>query len=164
MNNVAIFMRTRARTLLALLAATAIGATALPAEAQTTAITQQPGATTSNDATGALGDVGEVLLLADDLDDVTVYGMNGEEIGDIEEIVVDNAGTHYIVLSVGGFLGIGDDDVAIPLENFAARGDESLVLVNMTADQLEEMAEYESGMEGYTIVTGSEPMRFRSID
>ncbi len=46
-----------------------------------------------------------------------VFGPNGEKIGDINDIVVDiraSAAT-AVVIGVGGFLGLGEKDVAVPL-------------------------------------------------
>jgi sporulation protein YlmC with PRC-barrel domain len=150
------------RTALALAAATALGAATLPATAQTATPVETQAMETQ--ATGTLGDVAQVFATADDLDDVEVWGSNGEEIGEVDDVIVGADGTHYLVLEVGGFLGIGDDDVAIPMDRFAARGDEGLVLVAMTADELEQMAEYEEGDAGYTPLEGAAPIEIRTMD
>ncbi|MDB5649406.1 MAG: photosystem reaction center subunit [Hyphomicrobiales bacterium] len=48
---------------------------------------------------------------------VDVYGTDDVKIGDISEIIVDHGGSiKAIVIGVGGFLGIGEKDVAIPFE------------------------------------------------
>lgn len=46
-----------------------------------------------------------------------VYGADGERIGDVNDIVVDlqPGGVPVIVIGVGGFLGIGEKNVAVPL-------------------------------------------------
>ncbi|MHB2168883.1 PRC-barrel domain-containing protein [Alsobacter sp. R-9] len=46
-----------------------------------------------------------------------VFGRNGERIGDVNDVVVDTSGTAppALVIGVGGFLGIGEKDVAVPL-------------------------------------------------
>jgi putative membrane protein len=46
----------------------------------------------------------------------SVVNANGEEVAEIEDLVVDQNQIHYAILSVGGFLGIGDKKVAIPLD------------------------------------------------
>jgi sporulation protein YlmC with PRC-barrel domain len=44
-----------------------------------------------------------------------VYNNNNEKIGDINELIVDRAGKiDAVVIGVGGFLGIGEHDVAVP--------------------------------------------------
>lgn len=46
---------------------------------------------------------------------VDIYGSDNEKIGDIKEILVDGQGdAKAIVIGVGGFLGIGEKNVAVP--------------------------------------------------
>jgi len=48
---------------------------------------------------------------------VDVYNDNNEKIGDIQELIVDKSGkVDDVVLGVGGFLGMGEHYVAIPME------------------------------------------------
>ncbi|WP_182085503.1 PRC-barrel domain-containing protein [Aureimonas sp. ME7] len=52
--------------------------------------------------------------LASDLDDRDVYGANNEDIGEIEDFVINTDGTiAAVVIEVGGFLGIGEKDVLV---------------------------------------------------
>jgi sporulation protein YlmC with PRC-barrel domain len=45
-----------------------------------------------------------------------VYGANDENIGEINDVLMDQSGrVHAVVLGVGGFLGIGEKDVAVPM-------------------------------------------------
>jgi sporulation protein YlmC with PRC-barrel domain len=45
---------------------------------------------------------------------VNVYNQNNDKIGDIREVIVDKAGkADAVVIGVGGFLGIGQKDVAV---------------------------------------------------
>jgi predicted outer membrane protein/sporulation protein YlmC with PRC-barrel domain len=54
---------------------------------------------------------------ASKLEGLNVYNNNDEKIGDISELIVDNSGKiQAVVVGVGGFLGIGERDVAIPFE------------------------------------------------
>jgi sporulation protein YlmC with PRC-barrel domain len=54
---------------------------------------------------------------ASKLDGLNVYNQNNEKIGDISELVVDSRGTiQAVVVGVGGFLGMGERDVAIPFD------------------------------------------------
>ncbi|EDQ03594.1 hypothetical protein DSM14862_04164 (plasmid) [Sulfitobacter indolifex] len=53
---------------------------------------------------------------AKDLIDRDVYGQTGDEIGDVEDILIGSDGqVHSIVAEVGGFWDIGDTHVSIPL-------------------------------------------------
>ena len=48
----------------------------------------------------------------------TVYGPNNERVGDVNDIVIDRAGTTTaIVVGVGGFLGMGEKNVAVPFSS-----------------------------------------------
>ena len=45
---------------------------------------------------------------------VNVYNQNNDKIGDISEVIVDKSGkADAVVIGVGGFLGIGQKDVAV---------------------------------------------------
>jgi sporulation protein YlmC with PRC-barrel domain len=46
-----------------------------------------------------------------------VYGADNQKIGDVDELLVDRQGkVHGLVVGVGGFLGIGQKNVAIPFD------------------------------------------------
>jgi sporulation protein YlmC with PRC-barrel domain len=50
---------------------------------------------------------------------VNVYGADNERIGDVNEVLVDRQGNaDAVVLGVGGFLGIGEKNVALPFNAF----------------------------------------------
>ena len=45
-----------------------------------------------------------------------VVGANNENIGNINDVLMDQSGrVHAVVIGVGGFLGIGEKDVAVPM-------------------------------------------------
>jgi sporulation protein YlmC with PRC-barrel domain len=48
---------------------------------------------------------------------LNVYNNNNEKIGDINELLVDSTGkVQAVVIGVGGFLGMGEHDVAVPFD------------------------------------------------
>src|SRR5690349_14011312 len=50
---------------------------------------------------------------------VNVYGSDNQRIGDINEVLVDRQGNaDAVVVGVGGFLGIGEKNVALPFSAF----------------------------------------------
>jgi len=54
---------------------------------------------------------------ASQLEGLNVYNENNEKIGDISEMLVDQSGKiQAVVVGVGGFLGIGEHNVAIPFD------------------------------------------------
>lgn len=49
---------------------------------------------------------------------VNVYNENNDKIGDISELIIDSSGrVEGAVISVGGFLGMGEHLVAVPMNN-----------------------------------------------
>lgn len=45
-----------------------------------------------------------------------VYGSNNEDIGEINDVLIDRSGrVSAVLLGVGGFLGLGEKDVAVPM-------------------------------------------------
>lgn len=95
--------------------ATATGATASTDNsrmAATDTTTQTDNAATS----GTITQEGKDLWRATKLSGVDVYGPNQQKVGDIRDVLMDRNGkAEYVVVGVGGFLGIGEKDVAIAL-------------------------------------------------
>ena len=71
---------------------------------------------------------------------MTVRNNAGENIGDINEILLDNGGkVAAVVLGVGGFLGIGEREVAISFDSLHmthAPDGKNTLTVNATKDTL----------------------------
>jgi sporulation protein YlmC with PRC-barrel domain len=77
-------------------------------------------------------------LLASDLINATVVDAQGESIGSVEDFIVDPmGGIGGVVVSVGGFLGIGSKDVAVPWEAVQYQPQEETVYLDVTREQLE---------------------------
>jgi putative membrane protein len=56
-------------------------------------------------------------IMGSDLLGTTVYGANNENIGEIDDIVLErDGGIAAVVVGVGGFLGLGEKNVAIPFQ------------------------------------------------
>ena len=72
-----------------------------------------------------------------------VVNAAGEEVATIDDLVIDQSGQQYAVLSVGGFLGIGDRKVAVPLDELQLSEDEVYLMTAATEEQLEQMPEYD---------------------
>lgn len=79
------------------------------------------------------------ILSAGTLKNNKVIDVTGEEIGKIEEIMLDtNHGTiAYAVLSFGGFMGFGDKYFAIPWDTLELNKEEHNFLLNVPKEQLE---------------------------
>jgi putative membrane protein len=83
---------------------------------------------------------------ASDVIGSAVVNESGEEVGEIEDLVIDANQVEYAVISVGGFLGIGDKDVAIPLDQLKLGMEESYLMSGETEAELEQMPAYEEEM------------------
>ena len=70
-----------------------------------------------------------------------VYTEDGEDLGNPDAIVEVN-GTQMLVISEGGFLGLGEDQVAVPMSRVSMDGDR-LVLQSLTEDDIEEAGDFE---------------------
>ncbi len=78
-----------------------------------------------------------------------VYDTNGENIGSVDDVLVDDEDRiSDVLVDVGGFLGIGAHTVRMPLEDarigWSESNDDVRVQVMMTAEELEAMPEYAS--------------------
>lgn len=122
---------------------------AAPAFAQTS--TTSPGARGKTAATSsAQGDGSGVTermkpgqLRASKLIGKNVYGPDNKDIGDVADLILDKDGrVQQIVLSVGGFLGIGDKKIAVPMSE-VKWGQEDRLTINMTKEQLKEHPRFE---------------------
>jgi sporulation protein YlmC with PRC-barrel domain len=72
-----------------------------------------------------------------------VYNDKGEKIGKIDDLVVAPDGTLSIaVINVGGFLGIGDHRIAVPVRQFEHIAPKA-VLPNANKDQLKALPKFE---------------------
>lgn len=95
---------------------------------------------TSLPGTGTAEVKGNKLIGAD------VKGPDNEKIGDVSEVLVSTEGkVNAIIVSVGGFLGVGDRQVALPWEQlrFSSEGNDLIVMSSATKDALKAMPEYQ---------------------
>ncbi|THT98662.1 PRC-barrel domain containing protein [Lampropedia puyangensis] len=73
----------------------------------------------------------------------TVHNDGDESVGKVEDVIVAPDGTvSYAILSVGGFLGMGAHDVAIPVKNFRINNDK-ITLAGATKDALKTLPKFE---------------------
>ena len=86
-------------------------------------------------------------LTADKLEGARVYGPNDEDVGEVNRLILDNSGqVQRIVLDVGGFLGMGERQIAVtPDELNIVRtddGSEFRVYVDASQANLKAQPEY----------------------
>lgn len=91
-------------------------------------------------------------ILASSMMGTSVYAPNDEVIGDINDIIVNTDGTvQGVVIGVGGFLGLGEKDVAVTMKSLTLtpEGDGSAprLVLNSTKEELEAAPEFKSAAD-----------------
>jgi hypothetical protein len=78
----------------------------------------------------------------DQIDDMDVRGPGGEEIGEIDEVLLDATGRPVgVSVEVGGFLGIGEREVIMRFDQLRLEGDR--FITNLTREQVEALPRWE---------------------
>lgn len=78
-------------------------------------------------------------IRASDLMGTDVYNLKNENIGEIEDLILDNGrNLRAVVVSVGGFLGMGERHVSLDPASvvMSKQGDSMRVVVNTTKEEL----------------------------
>ncbi|MBP2299526.1 PRC-barrel domain-containing protein [Azospirillum picis] len=147
------------RTLIATAATLAMlsGAVATQAGAQTTSPTvgnpsssssstsnsaMPDSATKSGSTAGAASDMS--LASADEMIGKNVYGRDNNKIGEVEDVILDGSGkAKQLVIGSGGFLGIGEKQVAVDYSaaNWDAQNNR-LNLAGMSRDDIKALPEF----------------------
>ena len=97
--------------------------------------------------TEGYADVATNELTVDDLTGKRIYGVDGEDVGEIADLVLGSDGQtiERAVLDIGGFLGLGERRIAVPLDElqFTRNADGDMrVFIQATQEQLENQPEY----------------------
>ncbi len=81
---------------------------------------------------------GPYVMAADTLEGNNVVNTQGENLGEIESIMIDvpTGRVAYAVLSSGGFLGMGEKLFAIPWKAFTLDADEKCFVINVDKERL----------------------------
>ena len=90
------------------------------------------------------------------LKDMDVVNARGEQLGDVERVIVSNADNKtYVIIGHGGFLGLGEKQVALPLEQLTLRGDK-LVIRGLTDDRIKAMPAWDRNNRSYRELDGNQ--------
>jgi sporulation protein YlmC with PRC-barrel domain len=96
-------------------------------------------------ATDTMSPAWYASMQSDEIVGQDLYGANGEEIGEVNNVVLNQDGKQAAALvGVGGFLGIGEREVAIPLDEIS-RGQDNRLTTSMTRDAIGNLPAYEEG-------------------
>jgi sporulation protein YlmC with PRC-barrel domain/ElaB/YqjD/DUF883 family membrane-anchored ribosome-binding protein len=86
-------------------------------------------------------------VLGSDFVGTHVVGKDGQQIGKISNLVFDQSGhIELAVIGIGGFLGIGEKEVAIPFDTLKSEvvNNKNVFSVDLTKDQLKEAPSFKS--------------------
>lgn len=88
--------------------------------------------------------------LASDVYKASVYDPSNNKIGDIDDLVINKDGTiSTAVIGVGGFLGVGQKDVAIPFNDLkvASNNDKTYFVLDRTKQDLKNAPAFDKATE-----------------
>jgi hypothetical protein len=75
-------------------------------------------------------------LSVDQLEDMGIHGVGGKRIGEVDEVLMTSEGKiAALAVEVGGFLGIGDKEVVMELNQLRREGD--TLMTDLTKEQIE---------------------------
>lgn len=79
-----------------------------------------------------------MYLSASSLKGTKVRNASDEDLGDIEDLMINTAdgSVEYVVVSFGGFLGMGDKLFAVPMQAFSIDTNNEHMILNETKDRL----------------------------
>lgn len=125
---------------------------AATADADSAAKPEASEPSTDATATGAidkstLTEVAPGDIRSEDLVGTTVYGSDDKNVGEIGDVVMSQDGkVDAIIIDVGGFLGVGEKEVAVGMDNLAFMSDKDgnhYLYTNLTKEQLDAAAAYD---------------------
>lgn len=91
-----------------------------------------------------------MAIKADDLIGKDIHNAAGEEIGEVESVIIDGSGkVAAVIVGVGGFLGIGERDVAIDWQSLQMNKADGNIRVGMSRAQLEALPPYKFERDEY---------------
>lgn len=77
-----------------------------------------------------------------------IYNVQGQQLGDIERVLVGADDKMYVVIGHGGFLGLGEKQVLLPFDRVKVR-DGRLTVSGLTDDQIKAIPEFDRNARGY---------------
>jgi sporulation protein YlmC with PRC-barrel domain len=99
---------------------------------------RQPGQ--QRDAEG----LGRNLVAVSRIVGTDVHNQQGERLGQIEDLTLQRDGSiNYAVISYGGFLGMGGNQIAVPWDRLQVNAQQERIVLNVTQQQLEQAPRFE---------------------
>jgi predicted outer membrane protein/sporulation protein YlmC with PRC-barrel domain len=115
-------------------------------------------AATEATTTGSGGNAQARSITADQLTDMDIYNARGQNLGSVDDVIVSDAGRTYVVLAHGGFLGMFEDEVALPLDRLRYRGDR-IVVSGLTEQEISDMPDWETRVPNHQSVDDAQSLQ-----
>ena len=78
----------------------------------------------------------------EEVEDMDIYTATGDEVGEIEDVLFTRNGqAKAVAAEVGGFLGIGEKEVVISLDQITRQ--DNRVIIDMTEQEIEALPEWD---------------------
>lgn len=86
-------------------------------------------------------------LRADEIIGRDVRNLQNEELGEVDDVIVatSDAGQTYVIVAHGGFLGIGEEQVAVPLSSLRLTQDRDVLVLDMSKDAFGQAPRFKRG-------------------
>jgi len=75
----------------------------------------------------------------------SVVNEQNEKVGSVDDLLIQTDGNNrvvFAVISVGGFLGVGGKNIAVPYSNLGAQDETHMVLRGATKEQIQALPEF----------------------
>jgi hypothetical protein len=89
---------------------------------------------------------GEKAIDVSQIRDMDVWNGRGERLGEVDE-VISIGNKLFVVVAHGGFMGIGEDKVAFPIDRFALSGENHLVIHDVTEQDIQAMDDWQNTVD-----------------
>jgi len=108
-------------------------------------LTAAASAQTGSDASDATSvpSIAERYRLVEDFQEATVVNAIGEEIGSVSNLIVDANEITHVIISIGGFVGLGGSDVVVPFDLLSFDGDQATIETIASSDQIETLVPFD---------------------
>jgi sporulation protein YlmC with PRC-barrel domain len=127
-----------------------------PEQSKSASQSSQSPPTASGRKPDALTAVPGVLLSTETLLGSNVKNPQGQDVGDLKQLMLDpHAGrVMYAVVAMGGFLGMGEKTVIVPWNALEVARDGKSLVLNVSPQMLQQASAYEKGKEPVSVPAG----------
>lgn len=112
------------------------------------------------DVTGTTGNAATRTFQVSNVLKKDIYNVKGQQVGDVERVLVGEGDTMYVVIGHGGFLGLGEKQILLPFDHITVR-DGRLTVAGLTDEQIKALPEFDGNARGYRDADRSRKAEFQ---